>query len=188
MEYHNEQERYIAILEAALPYVAPQSRHAIQLLLQSHSLVHLVKEQPDYALEAMQVGAKSDTSSDPQELLLHIQEFLTPKESDFVKTILNFYNANLLFQNYQKFAKEHTPSDPASDLSAASVPAASNPLQILFGLINNLGAFGNVFSGRPSGTDGKANNMFMDFLISQLSPEQKATFEQFRNIMYNKGE
>ena len=42
MEYHNEQERYIAILEASLPYVAPQSRHAIQLLLQSHSLVHLV--------------------------------------------------------------------------------------------------------------------------------------------------
>ena len=33
MEYHNEQERYIAILEASLPYVAPQSRHAIQLLL-----------------------------------------------------------------------------------------------------------------------------------------------------------
>ena len=24
MEYHNEQERYIAILEASLPYVAPQ--------------------------------------------------------------------------------------------------------------------------------------------------------------------
>ena len=38
MEYHNEQERYIAILEASLPYVAPQSRHAIQLLLQSHSV------------------------------------------------------------------------------------------------------------------------------------------------------
>ncbi len=189
MEYHNEQERYIAILEASLPYVAPQSRHAIQLLLQSHSLVHLVKEQPDYALEAMQVGAKSDTSSDPQELLLHIQEFLTPKESDFVKTILNFYNANLLFQNYQKFAKEHMPSDPPSDLSAASMPAVSSPLQTLLGLINNLGAFGNVFSGRPSGTDGKTNNnMFMDFLISQLNPEQKATFEQFRNIMYNKGE
>lgn len=97
MEYHNEQERYIAILEASLPYVAPQSRHAIQLLLQSHSLIHLVKEQPDYALEAMQVGAKSDTSSDPQELLLHIQEFLTPKESDFVKTILNFYKCKSSF-------------------------------------------------------------------------------------------
>ena len=81
------------------------------------------------------------------------------------------------------------PSDPPSDLSAASMSAVSSPLQTLLGLINNLGAFGNVFSGRPSGTDSKTNNnMFMDFLISQLNPEQKATFEQFRNIMYNKGE
>lgn len=36
------------------------------------------------------------------------------------------------------------------------------------------------FPAGPSGTDSKTNNnMFMDFLISQLNPEQKATFEQF---------
>lgn len=189
MEYHNETERYISILEAALPYVAPQNRHAIQLLLQSHSLVHLVRQHPEHTLEAMQLDDSKEPASDPQELLLHIQEFLTPKESDLVKTILNFYNANLLFQNYQKFAKEHMASDPSSDLAAASVPAASNPLQILFGLINSLGAFGNIFSGKSLGNENRSNNnLFMDFLIAQLNPEQKATFEQFRNIMYNKGE
>ncbi len=143
MEYENNHQRQMAILEAAMPYVAPESRHAIQMLLQTESLVQLARQGGDsgYALEA----AENNQSGQPnmKEMLLHIQEYLTPRESDLVQTILNFMNAGTLFQSYREFAQMHGRETPAQ------------------------------------------NNMMRDFLMSQLNPEQKATFEQMQNIMYN---
>jgi len=143
MEYENNHQRQMAILEAAMPYVAPESRHAIQMILQTESLLQLARQGGDsgYALEA----AENNRPSQPnvKEMLLHIQEYLTPRESDLVQTILNFMNAGTLFQNYREFAQMH---------------------------------------GRETPTQ---NNMMRDFLMSQLNPEQKATFEQMQNIMYN---
>lgn len=143
MEYENNHQRQMAILEAAMPYVAPESRHAIQMLLQTESLIQLARQGGDsgYALEA----AEHNQSGQPniKEMLLHIQEYLTPRESDLVQTILNFMNAGTLFQNYREFAQMHGRETPAQ------------------------------------------NNMMRDFLMSQLNPEQKATFEQMQNIMYN---
>lgn len=143
MEYENNHQRQMAILEAAMPYVAPESRHAIQMLLQTESLLQLARQGGDsgYALEA----AENNRSNQPnvKEMLLHIQEYLTPRESDLVQTILNFMNAGSLFQNYREFAQLH---------------------------------------GRETPTQ---NNIMRDFLMSQLNPEQKATFEQMQNIMYN---
>lgn len=143
MKYENNHQRQMAILEAAMPYVAPESRHAIQMLLQTESLVQLARQGGDsgYALEA----AENNQSGQPnmKEMLLHIQEYLTPRESDLVQTILNFMNAGTLFQSYREFAQMHGRETPAQ------------------------------------------NNMMRDFLMSQLNPEQKATFEQMQNIMYN---
>ena len=133
----------MAILEAAMPYVAPESRHAIQMLLQTESLLQLARQggNSDYALEA----AENNQSGQPniKEMLLHIQEYLTPRESDLVQTILNFMNAGSLFQSYREFAQMHSRETPAQ------------------------------------------NNIMRDFLMSQLNPEQKATFEQMQNFMYN---
>lgn len=57
---------------------------------------------------------------------------------------------------------------------------------MLFQLINGLGALGNGFSNSPqANSNNNQNNLLRDFLISQLNPEQKATFEQLQNIMYN---
>lgn len=143
MEYENNHQRQMAILEAAMPYVAPESRHAIQMLLQTESLLQLARQggSSDYALEA----AENNQSGQPniKEMLLHIQEYLTPRESDLVHTILNFMNAGSLFQSYREFAQMHDRDTPAQ------------------------------------------SNMMRDFLMSQLNPEQKATFEQMQNIMYN---
>ncbi|MCI8337463.1 MAG: hypothetical protein HFH62_02110 [Lachnospiraceae bacterium] len=143
MEYENNHQRQMAILEAAMPYVAPESRHAIQMLLQTESLLQLARQggNSDYALEA----AENNQSGQPniKEMLLHIQEYLTPRESDLVQTILNFMNAGSLFQSYREFAQMHSRETPAQ------------------------------------------NNIMRDFLMSQLNPEQKATFEQMQNFMYN---
>ncbi len=143
MEYENNHQRQMAILEAAMPYVAPESRHAIQMLLQTESLLQLARQggNSNYALEA----AENNQSGQPniKEMLLHIQEYLTPRESDLVQTILNFMNAGSLFQSYREFAQMHSRETPAQ------------------------------------------NNIMRDFLMSQLNPEQKATFEQMQNFMYN---
>ena len=144
MEYQNNRQRHLAILEAAMPYVAPESRHAIQMLLQTESLIHLAQQgtdSSDYALEAAEDSQSSQNNV--KDMLLHIQEYLTPRESDLVQTILNFMNAGTLFQNYREFARRHGRETPSQ------------------------------------------NNMMRDFLLSQLNPEQKATFEQLQNIMYN---
>ena len=145
MEYQNEHQRQKAILEAALPYVAPNSRHAIRMLLQVDSLVALARNDvPDgageYTLEAAEhSGAGSERRvNNVQEMLLQIQEHLTPRESEMVQMVLNFMNTGRLLRRYREFNRNEA-----------------------------------------------ANTSLRDFLISQLNPEQKASFEQLQSIMYN---
>lgn len=196
MTYKDEHQRQMAILEAALPYVAPNSRYGIQLLLQADSFVQLARQEPElsaqnYNLEAAEADStEHGMHPDPQGMLLRIQEFLTPRESDMVQTVLNFMNANRLLQNYNTFMRSHTASpednDMDSELHAASFSNNANPLQMLFQLINGLGAIGNGFSNSSQqNRTPNQNKMMTEFLMSQLNPEQKATFEQLQNIMYN---
>ena len=145
MEYQNEHQRQMAILEAALPYVAPNSRHAIRMFLQADSLVSLARNDrntggEEYSLEAAEHSSASSEKqmNSIQEMLLQIQEHLTPRESEMVQMMLNFMNAGRLLRRYREFNRNET-----------------------------------------------ANTSLRDFLISQLNPEQKTSFEQLQNIMYN---
>lgn len=145
MEYQNEHQRQKAILEAALPYVAPSSRHAIQMFLQMDSLVALARnnnggENGGYSLEAAEHNQFSSEKriNNVQEMLLQIQEHLTQRESEMVQMVLNFMNTGKLFRRYREFNRNET-----------------------------------------------SNTSLRDFLISQMNPEQKASFEQLQNIMYN---
>lgn len=182
MEYKNEHQRQMAILEAAMPYVAPNGRYAIQLLLQADSFISLARHGNESDLEAAEAGSNTAPfQPNPQEMLQNIQKFLTPKEADTVQTLLNFMNARKLFQNYTKFVKEKSGfAAEVPELSSSSL-SQSGPLQLLFQFINGLGSL-----ERGLNTGGKEqNNLLKDFLLSQLNPEQKATFEQLQNIMYN---
>ena len=117
-------------------------------------------------------------------MLQNIQKFLTPREADIVQTLLNFMNAHKLFQNYTDFIREKSDGNPdAPDLSAASSQSQPGPLQILFQMINGLGSLGRGLNA--SSNNASQGNLLQDFLLSQLNPEQKMTFEQLRNIMYN---
>ncbi len=99
MEYKNEHQRRMAILEASLPYVSPGNRHAFELLLQADSLIQLANHAGDSDLEAAEdTGDAVPFRPNPQEMLLNIQKFLTPRESDIVQTILNFMNAQKFTQ------------------------------------------------------------------------------------------
>jgi hypothetical protein len=133
----------MAMLRAALPYTAGQGRYALDLLLQADTLLNKLRGGVSSDLEAC------EAEGEPEEMLLHVQEFCTPKESDFIQMILNFRKADHLFKNYRDFVSSHHQTDSSSDLHAAGT--------------------GN-------------GSQMMDFLMSQLSPEQQQLFQQLKNF------
>lgn len=172
----NERQRRLAMLKAAMPYAAPESRHAIELLLQADTLISLASRPPVAELSAADLGDEGETMrANPEEMLLHIREFCTPRENDMLQTLLNFMHAGRLFQKYRQFAHTH----PDIAMAGTDAPSGNSPLSTLLGLINGLGA---LDSGLRS-QGGSANNYMMEFLLSQLTPEQRETFNQLQNIM-----
>ena len=110
-----------------------------------------------------------------EEMLMHMQELCTPRKADLVQMILNFIKAGHLFQNYRDFMAQQGP-DENPDLHAAGFSSPSaNPLQMLLQL---MGGFGGVGS----------SNHLMEFLITQLSPEQQQLFEQLKSFTQSSGE
>lgn len=160
----SEHTRHMAMLRAALPYIMPGRRHAVEVLLQADSLMRTARGEQaidDFGLEASELPENTTTfhnspfqseHSSTENMLLCIQEYCTPKEADLIHTILNVFQASRLFQKYQEFQKNFE-QKATSDLEAKHV---STP-----------------------------NNHLMEFLISSLSPEQKTAFEQFQKILYN---
>lgn len=141
MEYKNEHQRQMAILEAAMPYMAPNGRYAVKLLLQADSFVSLARHGEENDLEAAEAGAASmPFQPNPQEMLQNIQRFLTPREADTVQTLLNFINARKLFQNYTKFVHEQNESgeDNSPDLASASFSNLQNPFRYYSSLSTGL--------------------------------------------------
>lgn len=149
----------MSMLRAALPYTAGDRRQALEILLQADALISTARKAPGNDLEAC------DMEANPEEMLLHMQEYCTPRESDFIQMILNFLQAGHLFQNYREFLTSHQQS--SSDMEAAGYNSGpSNPLQILLQMIGGLGGSGNL----------------MEFLLTQLPPEQKQLFEQLSSF------
>lgn len=155
----SEHNRHMAMLRAAIPYVMPQSRQALEMLLQADALVNTARgftREGDYPLESAELREDSDAAGnfnpDPENMLLHIQEYCSPRESDMIQTALNFIRADKLFRGYQEFQQSHP-----------------------------LTQMGEVSGGHMAGN----SNQLMEFLLSRLNPEQKTIFEQIRQIMYN---
>lgn len=132
----NERERRMAMLRAALPYTTGPRHQALEMLLQVNTLYHIASHPPvENDLEACEMGTH------PEDMLLSIQEYCTPREADFIQMILNFRKASHLFQSYREFMSNRT--------------------------------------------DTSQSNNLMDFLITQLPPEQKQLFEQLRAFSGN---
>lgn len=90
---------------------------------------------------------------DVEGLLVSVQSVCQGREKDMINTALNFFKTRSLYQSYQQFRQNNL----QPELQAAS--------------INN--------SGRSS----NPNNTMLDFLMSQLTPEQKSTFDAMNMIM-----
>lgn len=159
MEYKNEHQRQMAMLEAALPYMPPNGRRAIQLYLQANSFLALANGQSDEvdsSLEAAEFEQNSSGNSAThlQDMLVRLQEFLTPKEASMTNTVLNILQAGKIMQGYHDFLHHQPDNKDMVDLTANGINPEKKP-------------------------------GFKEFLLSQLNPEQKILFEQLQNIMYN---
>lgn len=156
MEFSNEHQRRLAMLKAALPYVPPQNKKAMEIILQADNLISLATEISEGDDEMTLRAAQADASASPavyEKLLLNIKDYCTPAESEVVRMLLNFLHADELFKNYRDFAKTHS-------------------------VIKN-----------EDSCENDSRNFMMEFLMSQLSPQQRTTFEQVSKVMNNqKGE
>lgn len=97
-----------------------------------------------------------EDTMDMEGLLLSVQNVCVGRDRDMVNTVLNFYKTRNLYHSYQEFRKETL--NP--ELQAASVSGSGN-------------------SNNP-------NNTMLNFLMSQLTPEQKSTFDAM-NMLLNNG-
>ena len=153
MEFSNEHQRCLAMLKAALPYVPPQNKKAMEIILQADNLLCLASEVSSNDDDMTLRAAQADTPATPavyEKLLLNIKDYCTPAESEIVRMLLNFLHADELFKNYRDFTKNH--------YAMQTEEYNENDNQ----------------------------NFMMEFLMSQLSPKQRTTFEQVTNIMNNK--
>lgn len=146
MPNYHERERRMSMLRAALPYTVGNQRHALEMLLQINTLINTARRGPENDLEAC------DTDAKPEEMLLQIQEYCTPRESDTVQMILNFMKASHLFQNYREFMAARPENHPSGDVQAAG------------------------YSKNTS------SNHLMEFLITQLPAEQRQMLEQLQSL------
>ena len=141
------------MLKAALPYVPPQNKKAMEIILQADNLLCLASEVSSNDDDMTLRAAQADTPATPavyEKLLLNIKDYCTPAESEIVRMLLNFLHADELFKNYRDFTKNH--------YAMQTEEYNENDKQ----------------------------NFMMEFLMSQLSPKQRTTFEQVTNIMNNK--
>lgn len=96
-----------------------------------------------------------DDTTDVEGLLTSVQNVCIGRDRDMMNTALNFYKTRNLYRSYQKFRKESM----SPELQAASVGGSGN--------MNN------------------PNNTMFNFLMSQLTPEQKSTFDAMNMLMTN---
>lgn len=107
-----ERDRRMAMLRAAQPYTSGRQRYALDLVLQANTLLSTARGGRQVIWKACETTAR------PEEMLMHMQEFCTPREADLVQMILNFIKAGHLFQNYRDFMAQQGP-DENPDLHAA---------------------------------------------------------------------
>lgn len=180
MPIQNERERHIAMLQAALPYVAPENRHAMEILLQANSLISLAMQPPSADISISSIDSDEESKTfmpDPEAMLMNIREYCTTREAETIQVLLNFIHADKLFKSYREFTNSHPDMLEAAEINNNN----STPLSILFQLINGLGSLSGNFNKDASA----GKNFMMEFLMSQLPPEQKAAFQQIQGIMGN---
>lgn len=94
---------------------------------------------------------------DMEGLLVSMQSVCIGPEKEMLNTLLNFYKTRNLYESYLTFRHNNL----QSELQAASINGGGTPMG--------------------------SNNSIIDFLMTQLTPEQKSTFDAINMLLTNGG-
>lgn len=156
--------RYLEMLRAAAPYAPRHARNSLDVVIQIQDIASKISgNQRPLAAASMENGENADLEAcdmegdagDTEAMLMQISNFCTPREQDTIHMILNFVRAGKLFRNYQNFMQDRGESDADLEASEATGPFGGN------------------------------RNNIIEFLLTQLTPEQKSTFDMMKMMVDN---
>lgn len=171
MEETRNNDRFLQMLKAAAPYVGAQARVPIHIIIQAGELAYRLRHMPEEA--ELAACDFEDDRADIEGMLVHVQELSAPRERESIQTMLNFIRAGKMMQAYQSFMQTRQASmqseayDAQSDMETNSFP--------------NEAGTNNSMPDRSAGSGG--TSLMMEFLMSQLSPEQKNNLDMLKAVM-----
>ncbi|BBF43901.1 hypothetical protein lbkm_2589 [Lachnospiraceae bacterium KM106-2] len=146
----------VDLMKAALPYSNYNAQNSMNVLIKATELADSLQDMttpPD--LSSCDI---KNQNTNPEELLMNIKPVCTPQESEFVDMLLNFMQARKIYHAYQEY--NTTNQVHASDMKNQNNSQNNNQ---------------QTNTGFPRGP--------LDFLMSQLSPEQRNMFENMRMMI-----
>lgn len=171
MEHMNNERRFLEMLKAASPYVGAQARVPIHLIIQAGELsyqLHHIQEEAELAACDLE-----DDRLDMENMLVHIQALSSPRERESIQTMLNFIRAGKMLQAYQSFmnnrGRQMYAAGETDDLYHEEDETAMQDLE--------------AASTQNPAEANTSSNLMLEFLMSQLSPEQKNNLDMLRSVM-----
>jgi hypothetical protein len=160
LNFSNEGTNKIEILKAALPYMSHKSKKPLQFIIQAEELSASLKSMDDDS--SISAFDLDENPPDIEAMLLHIKDLCSAADQDLINVILNFFKTQKLYQSYSMFMGNNS----------------------LNNKMNGMGLGGMGLGGMGLGDMGPGNsNSMLDFLMSQLTPDQKSTFETLSMMM-----
>lgn len=147
-------EHTLSIMQAALPHVNYQAQSSMNVILKANELMSTLSELSSPSdLSAMELD---EEQQNPEVLLQSLKPVCNPAENEFIDMILNFMGARRIFSAYQDYTQNVVHSQDVGNNQR-------NSQRSPFGMNRN----GNL----------------MDFLLSQMPPEQRSTFETLSMLL-----
>lgn len=163
-------DRFLQMLKAAAPYVGAQARVPVQILIQAGELAYQLRHMPEEA--ELAACDFEDDRADIEGMLVHVQELSAPRERESIQTMLNFIRAGKMMQAYQNFMQTRQTSMQNASFGTANDMETES-------LANGYNENNNTSRNSGSGN----TSLMMEFLMSQLSPEQRSNLDMLKTVM-----
>lgn len=163
------------ILRAAVPYVNPNTQNSMNVILKATELVDTVRDVQEPDLSACDLNQEP---FDPEVLLMNLRPVCYQPELDIVDMILNFLKARKIYQAYQTF---NTDTVQAAQMDQRQENYNYNTEES--SQEDNESTQNQATNQTNAQANNNHDNGMMNFLLSQLSPEQRSTFDTFQMFL-----
>lgn len=143
------------LMKTVMPYMHPRMQKSIEVISKAEEFMDTFHSPaPEGQLSAMSLNSGG---VDIEDILLQLKSASTKNEQDTIDNMINIMKMQKLLQGYRSFMQ--------------AKQAAQNTQS----------------KGQPSAASGQApqnsQDTLMEFLMSQLSPEQKSNFENINMVL-----